>query len=437
MARLSTGPFTRALIVEGPHADLDRHLADAGIASVRVDVIPDDAALIDALHRSRAQILFKRSRVAVTREVVEACPDLQLVQLCCIGDDSVDKVACAEHGVLVCNDPVSNAHSVVELAMGHLIALARRLYETDVATHLHRWQKTNAGRYEIAGKRLGIVGFGNIGRQVARAARAFDVQVAFYDSRPVAVEVGQEMGFEPVASMEALFRTSDMVSVHVSARDAWGRENDTLLDGVLGQLGADRPANSPRLFLNLARGNVLTPSALIQAVESDVIRRAAVDVYPDEPSPGAPAWENPYAEHPRIICTPHIGAATQEAQPRIARRVAATVEGLSRYGSLRDCVYAPRMGLSVRGAARGNAVLAVVHSTARGTKKAVDDAIYEAHASNLESAHRDLPNGIAYDLSVLDRPLSRADLEALVDRAIEHSGDPRAIRAIRQIEVPG
>lgn len=436
MARVRMGRFSKALVVEKPHPDLDRHLARIGIETMRMDSVPDDGALIDALHRSGAQILFKRSRVPVTRAVVEACPDLHLVQLCSIGDDSVDKVACAEHGVLVCNDPVSNGRSVVELAVGHLIALARRLYETDVATHQHQFDKSNAGRFEIAGKRLGIVGFGNIGRQVAKVVRALGVEPVFYDSRPVAVEVGTELGFPSVGSLEALFRMSDMVSVHVSATDTWGRDNTGFLDGVLHQLGAECDDNSPRLFLNLARGSVHSPAALLDAVQSGAIRRAAVDVYPSEPKPGQTAWVNPYADEARIVCTPHIGAATQEAQPRIARRVANTVEGLSLFGSLRDCVYAPRATLSVRDAASGNAVLAVVHSTARGTKKAVDDAIYAAEASNIESAHRDFPNGLAYDLSVLDRPLSADALDALVEQAVDLAQDATAIRAVRQIVVP-
>ena len=436
MARILTAPFSRALIVENPHPSLDEHLTRMGIEPTRLSSVPDDATLIDALHRTRAQIIFKRSRVPITREVVAACPDLHLVQLCCIGDDSVDKQACADHGVMVCNDPVSNGRSVVELAIGHLVALARRLYETDTATKLHRWEKNNAGRFEIAGKNLGIVGFGNIGRQVARVARELGVHVLFFDSRPVAVEVGEEMGFEACSTLEALFRSSDMVTVHISARDAWGRDNERLLDPVLGQLGADRPDTSPRLFLNLARGNIHGTEPLLAAVEAGAIRRAAVDVYPDEPGPGQNGWRNPYADEPRVVCTPHIGAATQEAQPRIARRVASTVEGLSRYGTLRDCVYQPRIRLSVRDVAAGNTVLAVVHSVSRGTKKAVDDAIFEAGASNIESSHRDFDVGAAYDVSVLDRPLDDAALRGLVDRAADLSGDASAIRALRQIVVP-
>ena len=348
----------------------------------------------------------------------------------------MDKEACAERGILVFNDPVSNGRSVVEMTLGHLIALSRRLYETDVATHAHRWEKNAVGRFEILDKRLGIVGLGNIGRQVGRAAEALGMNIGFYDSRLVAQEVGGEMGWRSCDTLQELFETSDLVTVHTSARDAWGRDNEGFLDTYLPMLGAGRPADSPRVFLNLARGNVHSPEALLQAIKDRKIRRAAVDVYPDEPAPGQPSWVNPYGDEIRISCTPHIGAATQEAQPRIARRVGTTIANFSHYGALRDCVFSPRAKLNLGEAVRGRAVLAVVHSVARGTKKAVDDAIYEAEASNLGSTHRDFDIGVAYDVSVLDRPLEHHELQRLVERAAEISGDARAIRAIRQIQVP-
>jgi D-3-phosphoglycerate dehydrogenase len=435
VARILLEPISRALVIESPHPSLDDHLRSAGISATRLDRVPDDAALIRGLQDTRAQILFKRSRVAVNRAIVEAAPELHAVQLCCIGDDSVDKAACADHGVLVFNDPVSNGRSVVEMAIAHLLALSRRLYETDVAMHGHRWEKSESGRYEVLGKVLGVVGLGNIGRQVARAAEALGMQIQVHDSRQVAREVGEEMGWRVAPSMGQLFRTSDLVTVHLSARDAWDRDNRGLLDPLLAELGAERPESAPRIFLNLARGNLYGSDSLLAAVASGRIRRAAVDVYPDEPAPGGADWVNPYAEEPRITCTPHIGASTQEAQPRIARRVATTVGDFARYGALRDCVFAPREKMELADVA-GRAVLAVVHSDVRGTKKAVDDAIYEAGASNLGSTHRDFANGIAYDLSVLDRPLSRAEVERLVSRARELVGDERAIRAVRQISVP-
>lgn len=433
--RILSEPFSRALVVESPHANLDDHLARCGIEATRLDKVPDEQALIDAINTTGAQILFKRSRVPVTANVIASCPTLHAIQLCCIGDDSIDKAAAAEHGVLVFNDPVSNARSVVELAIGHMVTLSRRLYETDVQMHQDVWKKTAAGRFEVLGKHLGIVGLGNIGRQVARAAESFGLHVHFHDTRHVAQEVGVEMGWQFHESLEELFAQSDIVTVHTSARDAWGQDNERLLDDVLGKLAASRPEPSPRIFMNLARGNVHSTEALRAAIESGAIRRAAVDVYPEEPAPGQAAWANPYADEPRVVCSPHIGAATQEAQPRIARRVATTMGDFSKYGTLRDCVYNPRAKLSVADSARGHAVLAVVHSTDRGTKKAVDDAIYEAECSNLGSTHMDFEVGVAYDISVLDRPLSDADIEKLVARASELAGN-NAIRAIRQVVVP-
>jgi len=436
LPRVFNGPFTSALIVEGPHASLDDHLRQIGITPHRLSEVPDEASLADAINRTQAQILFKRSRVPVTRSLLSRCPSLLGVQLCCIGDDSVDKVACADNGVLVFNDPVSNGRSVVELAFAHLIALARRLYETDVQMRANDWQKTSAGRYEITGKRLGIVGLGNIGRQVARVADGFGVEVSFYDNRPVAVEVGTEMGWTPATNLASLFKSCDMITVHTSSRDFVGTDNDGLLDDVLSLLGADRDPNSPRLFLNLARGNVHSAEALLAAVASGAVRRAAVDVYPSEPRPGVSGWMNPYANEARIMCTPHIGAATQEAQPRIARRVAATVANWSHWGAIRDCVYAPRVSLRMREGVRGHTLLTVVHSTSRGTKKAVDDAIYEAEADNLGSHHRDFEIGVAVDVSLLDRPLSDGEIVALISRAKALAKDDHAIRAVRQIAVP-
>ena len=434
MARILTTPFLRGLVVESPHRSLREHLEPYGIETTWVDVVPSTDALIEALQASKAHVLFKRSRITVSRRVLEACPDLHAVQLCCIGDDSVDKEAAAEHGVMVFNDPVSNARSVVELAIGHLISLSRRLYETNAATHLHGFDKSDAERFEVEGKILGVLGLGNIGRQTARAAEALGMRIRFYDSRPVAMEVGQEMGWKRCESMVDLFRSSDYITCHTSAKDAWGKDNEGLLDEVLSQLGADRPKESPRIFLNLARGNLHSSDALNEAVTSGAIRRAAVDVYPDEPRPGS-KWENPYAAQERIVCTPHIGAATQEAQPRIAARVARTLGQFSRFGTLRDCVYAPRAVMAAAPPQPGNAVLAVVHSTQRGTKKAVSDAIYEAGASTLASMHEDFPNGLAYDLSVLDRPLSADELNGLVTHATDTAGDRNAIRAVRQIVI--
>ncbi len=278
MARTHLGTLERALVVENPDLSLDGLLAAQGIQAHRVvGTAPDPTEMIRLMQETRAQIIFKRSRVPVTRELIEASPDLLLVQLCCIGDDSVDKQACADHGVMVLNDPISNNRSVVELVIAHLISLSRRLYETNESCRRGAWEKTNAGRYEIMGKTLGIVGMGNIGRATARACEALGMNICFHDTREVAHEVGQELGWRACDSIEEVFRTSDCVTVHLSARDVHGGSNAGILTReVLMQLGADRDEGSPRLFLNLSRGFLLDPEDLKAAISAGVIRRAAL-----------------------------------------------------------------------------------------------------------------------------------------------------------------
>ena len=437
MARVLMGPLERAVVVENPDLSLDGLLEDAGISVTRVTDTPSQAELIRVLQNTRAQVVFKRSRVPITRELVEACPDLFAVQLCCIGDDSVDKQACADHGVLVFNDPVSNGRSVVEMVIAHLISLSRRLFETDPKCREGVWEKNNLERYEVKGKILGILGLGNIGRQVARAAEALGMQIRFYDSRYAASEVGTEFGWESTNSIEELMAGSDYVTVHFSARDGRGQSNENILSKEhLNSLGRDRPAQSPRIFINLGRGFLHRPDDLLEAMANGAIRRAAVDVYPEEPR-GRESWSNPYSSEPRVAVSPHIGAATQEAQPRIAKRVAWTLGQFSRNGTVRDMVFAPRSRLGlVEQSAKDKVLLAVAHSTTRGTKRAVDDAIYQAGASNLSSVHKDFEDlGVAYDLSVIDRPLSEQEVHALVAAASDETGDQNAIRSVRQIEL--
>lgn len=432
--RLHHGPLTRALVVEHPDLALDELLLQDGWTVDRRQEVPDEAELTRWLVEGRHQVLFKRSRVPVTRAVVEAAPDLVAVQLCCIGDDSVDKRACADHGVLVFNDPISNGRSVVELALAHLVALSRRLYETYDHTRAGGFDKSQTERFEVQGRVLGILGLGNIGRQTARAAEAFGMRVIFHDTREVAREIGMEMGWQQMSTIDALFRASDCVSTHVSAEDTHGKSNRALITREhFAQLGADRPDPSPRLFLNLARGFLYDPADLLDAIRVGQVRRAAVDVYPEEPR-GTGPWANPYAAEPRVCTTPHLGAATVDAQPRIARHVAHTVKAFSRVGALRDCVFRPRMLLGLTDVPHDASLLFIVHSTTRGARKAIQDAIFDAGVSNLSTSHIDLDDyGVAIDLLALDRPLSQAELRTIDARASELTGTPGVVRSVRQI----
>lgn len=434
MARIWNGPIKRAIVVEHPSERLDDDLKGLGISVHRMAHIPAQDELIKVINEQQSQVIFKRSKVEVTRELIESCPTLLAVQLCCIGDDSVDKRACADHGIMVFNDPVSNGRSVVEMVVGNLISLARRFYETNTSCRQGFWEKTHTERYEIQGKHLGILGLGNIGRAVARALSAMGMKIHFYDTRQVSVELGKEMGWTHHETIEELFKASECVTVHFSAQDVHGQSNEGIITREhFSLLGADRPEGM-RIFINFGRGFIHTPQDLIDAIESGSVKRAAVDVYPHEPRKGS-GWHNPYLHCEKVAVFPHIGASTQEAQPRIAARVSDTFGQFSHSGAVRDTPFQSRTELALSSPGRkGAAFLMVCHSTARGTKRAIDEAIYEAGVSNLSSVHTDFDEyGFAYDLALIDQPLSADQLQALIKRANELTLQTDAIRSIRQV----
>jgi D-3-phosphoglycerate dehydrogenase / 2-oxoglutarate reductase len=436
MARIWNGPIKRAIVVEHPALELDTYLQNQDMIIHRMAHIPAEEELIKTINEHKSQVIFKRSKVEVTRQLIESCPSLLAVQLCCIGDDSVDKSACADHGIMIFNDPISNGRSVVEMVVGNLIALSRRFYETNQSCRTGVWEKTQHERYEIQGKHLGILGLGNIGRTVARSLSNLGMKIHFYDTRQVSIELGKEMGWTHHESIESLFRSSECVTVHFSARDVNGHSNQGIINAEhFSLLGADRPEGM-RIFINFGRGFIHSPEDLIEATNKGYVKRAAVDVYPHEPRKGS-GWLNPYQNCEKVAVFPHIGASTKEAQPRIAARVSETFGQFSKSGAVRDTPYQTRTELNLSNTGRsGTAFLMVCHSTARGTKRAIDEAIYEAGVSNLSSVHTDFDEyRMAYDLALIDRPLSSEQLQMLIQRADDLTQQTNAIRSVRQVIV--
>jgi D-3-phosphoglycerate dehydrogenase / 2-oxoglutarate reductase len=436
--RYLQGRFKKALILENPHPTLDRYLASQGIKPQRLPetATQNEDEVVRILQEGQHDLIFKRSRFEVNERVLRASDNLAAIMLCCIGDDSVDKEACAREGVLVMNDPISNGRSVVEMVFGEMICLARRIFHAAARTQEHVWTKDSKQRYELKGKNLVIIGLGNIGKQVAQMGELFGMRIFFYDNRELAREVGRALGWTSCETLMDAFRLADVMTVHVSAEDTRGISNKDLFTYQhFSQFGSERNGQSPRIFINAARGFLYEPEDLKHAVREGVIRYAAIDVFPDEPGSSKDQWTNPYSDVEEIIATPHIGAATEEAQPRIAQHIANTAQLFDTKGAVRDCVYSPGVTIGVD-TDEADYVLTVVHSDSRGTKKAVDDAIFEAGLNNIQSSHRDFPKyGFAYDVNAIDRPLTQEQLLKLVKSARELSKDPFAIRAVRQISV--
>ncbi len=259
-------------------------------------------------------LLGIRSNTTITAKVVENAPDLLAIGCFCIGTNQVDLVTAAERGVAVFNAPYSNTRSVVELVIGEIIALARRLTEKTEKMHAGVWDKSAKGSHEIRGRTLGIVGYGNIGTQLSNLAEALGLRVIFFDTADRLAHGNARR----MPSLEALLAEADVVSLHVDGRP-----------GNAGFFGAEQfAAMKPRsMFINAARGMVVDTEALREHILSGHISGAAMDVFPIEPKAQGDEFESPLRGLDNVILTPHVGGSTQEAQEEIGWFVAGKLAG--------------------------------------------------------------------------------------------------------------
>jgi D-3-phosphoglycerate dehydrogenase len=265
------------------------------------------AELVRALEGCSALIV--RGATKVTAEVLAGAPSLRVVVRAGTGLDNVDQEAARARGVKVSNTPAANAVSVAELVFGLLIALERRIVGTSLALREGRWDKSVAGARELAGRRLSLVGFGRIGREVARRALAFDMHVAAHD--PLLPEWPEDFAHVPRVTLDQALERADVLSLHLP-----------LTPGSRGLIGASQLARMPRgaVLVNAARGGLVDETALEAALAAGHLRGAALDVFASEP-PGRLTL----LERADVIATPHLGASTAEAQRRAGLEAAAIV----------------------------------------------------------------------------------------------------------------
>jgi len=323
----------KALLLESVHPLAVDLLTEAGIQIESVTGALDEDELIGAL--PGVGLLGIRSKTEVTRRVLESATDLQAIGAFCIGTNQIDLAAAAERGIVAFNAPFSNTRSVVELATAEIIMMARRLTEKDTALHGGIWDKQASGSHEIRGRRLGIVGYGNIGSQLSVIAEALGMQVYFYDTDDK-LALGNA---RRCSSLGELLEAAEVVTLHVDGRA-----------GNAGFFGADQFARMrPRsLFLNLSRGFVVDYAALAEHLKSGHIAGAAVDVFPDEPKKRGDAFTSPLQNIPNVILTPHIGGSTEEAQEDIGRFVATKLRDYMQVGSTTLSVNLPSLALPQR-----------------------------------------------------------------------------------------
>ena len=354
----------RALLLENIHSDAAWNLKDAGWDVERLDrALPEDE-LVERLQG--VHLLGLRSNTTVTPRVLDAAPDLLAIGAFCIGTNQIDLATAAERGVAVFNAPFSNTRSVVELALSEIIALTRRLTVKDRDMHAGRWDKSAVGSHEVRGRRLGIVGYGNIGSQLSVLAEALGMSVLFYDSADkLALGNARRCG-----TLDELLGESDVVTLHVD-----GRVSNSSLFGEE-QFARMRPGS---IFLNLSRGFVVDHAALRAHVESGHISGAAVDVFPVEPKRAGEEFVSDLRGLPNVILTPHVGGSTEEAQQDIGHFVSGKLRDYAADGTTSLSVNLPPVALPRTGGHR----LLHLHVNTPGVLAQVN-AVLADHGINIE-----------------------------------------------------
>jgi D-3-phosphoglycerate dehydrogenase len=253
-------------------------------------------------------LLGIRSKTQITDKVLQAAKKLQAIGCFCIGVNQVDLTSATANGVAVFNAPYSNTRSVAELVIGAAIMLIRKIPDKNAAAHNGIWLKDASGSFELRGKTLGIIGYGNIGSQVSILAEALGMKIIFYD-------VERKLPLGNASSMPTLkdvLKKADVITLHVPETE----ETRHLINK-----SALRFCKKGSIIINYARGEVVDLTALKNSIESGQVSGAAIDVFPIEPEKTGDLFTAPLQNLPNVLLTPHIGGSTEEAQQNIGEDV--------------------------------------------------------------------------------------------------------------------
>jgi len=319
----------KILLLENVHPDAFDNLKSDGFTVELIKTSLSEEELIEKI--KGVHVIGIRSKTQITEKVLEAADKLMVIGAFCIGTTQINLQAAKERGVVVFNAPYSNTRSVVELAIGEIVMLARSIFPRSTEIHNGQWNKTAAGSQEVRGKNLGIIGYGNIGKQLSVLAESIGMHVYFYD-------VDEQLALgnaTKCSSIEEVLKVADFVSLHVDDNKA----NTNLFD-------AERFAQMKEgsVFINLARGFVVDIPALVEALKSGRLKGAAVDVFPEEPAANGDYYTELQGLE-NVILTPHIGGSTMEAQRDIADFVPNKIMGYINSGNTVDAVNFPNIRL--------------------------------------------------------------------------------------------
>jgi len=383
----------KILLLENVHPDAFENLSDDGFSVELIKHSLSEEELIEKI--KGVHVLGIRSKTQVTQKVLNAANKLMVVGAFCIGTTQIDLASCKQKGVIVFNAPYSNTRSVVELAIGQIIMLMRNVFTRSTEIHGGSWNKTAANSREIRAKNLGIVGYGNIGKQLSVLAEAIGMRVYYYDVSDQ-LALGNAI---KCSSLEDLLSISDVVSLHIDDNKAnknfiGEREINQMKDGAM--------------VLNLSRGFVVDIAALVTALKNGKLGGAAVDVYPEEPRSNG-GFFTELQGLPNVILTPHVGGSTEEAQRDIADFVPNKIMDYINSGNTVDAVNFPNIRLPKQNKAHR---FLHIHKNVPGIMAKINEVLAR-YEMNISGQFLSTDNEVGYVITDLDKEYNKAVVKAL------------------------
>jgi D-3-phosphoglycerate dehydrogenase len=341
-------------------------------------------------------LLGIRSKTQITPRVLDAAKKLQAIGCFCIGVNQVDLKYAKQQGVAVFNAPYSNTRSVAELVIGLSILLIRRIVDKNKAAHEGVWMKEAKGSYELRGKTLGIIGYGNIGTQVSILAEAMGMHVIFYDTitkLPLGNAVAKK-------TLKDVVSQADIITLHVPETAATKNmiNKNTIKNFKKGSI-----------LINYARGEVVELDALAKALEEKQLSGAAVDVYPWEPEKNGDKFSTPLQGLPNVILTPHIGGSTEEAQENIGEDVSNKLYQYLEHGTSIGSHTVPPLSLPLQ---EGVHRILHIHRNVPGVLSAINTTLSN-NKINILGQYLKTNDEIGYVVLDIDKKLSNTAMQLL------------------------
>ena len=374
-----------------------KYFNDKGYANVRkLNGSLSEEQLIKEI--KNVHLVGIRSKTKLTAKVIEAAEKLQAIGCFCIGINQVDLATATEHGIAVFNAPYSNTRSVAELVIGSSIMLIRKIIDKNKAAHEGIWNKDAAGSYELRGKTLGIIGYGNIGSQLSVLAEGLGMKVIFYDTE-TKLPLGNANAKK---TLKELVAEADIVSLHVPETAS---TKNLINKNVL------KSFKKGAILINYARGEVVDLEALAKALKEDQLSGAAIDVFPWEPQKNGDRFTNPLQGLSNVLLTPHIGGSTQEAQHNIGDDVSGKLFNYLEKGVSFGSHTIPALSLPPQ---EGTHRILHIHRNVPGVLSEINTQLSK-HKINILGQYLKTTDGIGYVVLDVDKNLSKDALALLKD----------------------